>query len=82
LEKQDTEDEYLGVGGGTGTGSRSNSISSFQSIHSAMHSDSNVASERSVKRTNSRPPIPAHMLNTQTASSSNGGEKHTEKTVD
>lgn len=68
------EDEYLGVGS-AGMGSRSNSISSFQSVHSGQV-DSNVPSERAVKRSNSRPPIPAHML---LAPTSSNGEKAAEE---
>lgn len=73
-EKHDAEDEYLGVGS-AGMGSRSNSISSFQSVHSGQV-DSNVPSERAVKRSNSRPPIPAHML---LAPTSSNGEKAAEE---
>ncbi|VDM39437.1 unnamed protein product [Toxocara canis] len=76
-EKQDADDEFMGVGV-TGTSSRSNSISSFQSVHSGQV-DSNVPSERVVKRSSSRPPIPAHML---LAPTSSNGEKAAEETAE
>lgn len=71
--------EYLGVGGSAS--SRSNSVSSFHSCHSVgPQIDSGAPSERSVRRTNSRPPIPAHMLSANTAVTN--GEKSSEESDD
>lgn len=58
-EKTEIEDDYLPVGGSTS--SRSNSVSSYQSLHS----DLGALSERSNGR-KSRPPIPSHMMATPT----------------
>lgn len=53
-EKHEIDDDYLAVGGSAS--SRSNSVSSFQSLHS----DLGALSERS-SNWKSRPPIPSHM---------------------